>query len=111
MNSVGETLLTSKLRILKGTGNHRPSIAVSILTGRLTTDQAFARAVRPHFVPRTVYLSDKHLSDIDVLVDVLSRRHPIKRKRMTRSAVLRRAVEYMRDAIEADPAKFMLENE
>ena len=32
---VGEVLLKSKLQILNGTGHRRPSIALSILTGRV----------------------------------------------------------------------------
>jgi hypothetical protein len=30
---------------------------------------------------------------------------------MTRSAVLRRAIEHLRDAVETDPAKFLLESD
>jgi hypothetical protein len=133
MHNVGETLLSTKLQILSGTGNRRPSIALSILTGRVveqlsilesfyaadpavtqvptgaSVEQIELRA-RPHFVPRTVYLSEKHLTDIEAVVDVLAR-YQIEPKHLTRSAVLRRAVEFMRNAIEADPAKFVLENE
>jgi hypothetical protein len=107
---VGETLLTSKLQILVGTGSRRPSTALSILTGRVADQLSIARVTRPHFMPRTVYLTEKHLRDIDAVVDMLSSQH-IESKRLTRSAVLRRAVEHLRNAIEADPAKFVLENE
>ena len=133
MQNVGERLLTSKLQILKGTGNRTPSIALSILTGRVAEqlsilenfyadDPAIAHVparvsveelrapARPHLVPRTVYLSEKHLVDIEAVVDVLSSYH-VEPKHLTRSAVLRRAVEYLRNAIEADPAKFVLENQ
>ena len=34
-NNVGQTLLNTKLQILRGTGSRRPSIALSILTGRV----------------------------------------------------------------------------
>lgn len=133
MQNVGETLLTSKLQILKGTGNRTPSIALSILTGRVAEQlsilenfyaqdpvithsptrpalEVISLPARPQLVPRTVYLSEKHLQDVEAVADVLSRYH-IEPKRLTRSAVLRRAVEYMRQAIEADPAKFVLENQ
>ena len=131
--NVGETLLSSKLQILKGTGNRRPSIALSILTGRVaeqlsilenfyaadpvvapvaiaSPSDAHERPARPHFVARTVYLSEKHLSDIDSIIEVVSGQHA-DHKRLNRSAVLRRAVEYLRTAVEADPAKSLWENE
>jgi hypothetical protein len=133
MHNVGETLLSSKLQILQGTGNRRPSIALSILTGRVAEQlsilenfyaadpvvvresslapvEAINRRARPHLAPHTVYLSERHVSDIDALVDILSRLQT-EPKRQTRSAVLRRAVEYLRTAVEADPAKFVLEND
>jgi hypothetical protein len=131
--NVGETLLSSKLQILKGTNNRRPSIALSILTGRVAeqlsilenfyaADPVVApvaipsplpvaeRPARPHLVPRTVYLSEKHLSDIDSIIEVLSGQH-VDHRRLNRSAILRRAVEYLRKAVEADPAKPLWENE
>jgi hypothetical protein len=108
--SVGETLLLSKLQILSGTGKRRPSAALSILTGRVADQLSLVRPTRPHFLPRTVYLSEKHLRDIDAVVDMLSSHH-LEPKRLTRSAILRRAVEHLRIAVEADPAKFVLENE
>ena len=35
----------------------------------------------------------------------------VEPRRLNRSAVLRRAVEHLRTAVEADPAKFLLEND
>jgi hypothetical protein len=133
MQNVGETLLSSKLQILSGTGRRRPSVALSILTGSVAEEltglenfyaadpvgtqvpvlvpmEAIATPARPHFLPRTVYLSDAHLRDVDAMVAILSS-YQIEPKKLTRSALLRRAVEHLRNAIEADPAKFVLENE
>src|SRR5437016_5881555 len=93
--NVGETLLNSKLQILKGTGGRRPSIALSILTGRVVeqlsilesfyaADPALAAVAiaspsdgvegpaRPHFLPRTVYLSEQHLNDVDAIIERFS---------------------------------------
>jgi hypothetical protein len=124
---VGERLLASKLQILSGTGNRRPSVALSILTGRLAEapadpiapvehEPAYApplaivsTPVRRRFAARTVYLSETHLHDIDRIIEAWQQVSPEPR-RLTRSAVLRRAVEHLRAAVEADPAKF-LENE
>jgi hypothetical protein len=47
---------------------------------------------------RTVYLSERHLRDIEAIVEVWQQAQP---RRWTRSAVLRRAVEYLRDSVEA----------
>ena len=133
LRSVGETLLTSKLQILKGTGNRRPSIALSILTGRMAEQLSIlenfyaadpvvapvapAPAVepvehisRPHYMARTVYLAEEHVRDIEHIIEALTRQH-IEPRRLNRSSVLRRAIEHLRTAIEADPAKFLLENE
>src|SRR5436853_1962976 len=130
-NNVGQALLSSKLQILKGTGSRRPSIALSILTGRMAEQlsilenfyasdpvvlpvsvvqpvQVISAPARPHYTPRTVYLSEKHLSDIDSVIEAW---YQVEPKRLTRSAVLRRAVEFLRTAVEADPAKSLLENE
>ena len=130
-NNVGQTLLSSKLQILKGTGSRRPSIALSILTGRVAEQlsilenfyaadpvvlpvsivqpvQVISAPARPHYMPRTVYLSEKHLSDIDSVIEAW---YQVEPKRLTRSAVLRRAVEFLRTAVEADPAKSLLENQ
>ena len=129
--SVGERLLTSKLQILNGTGHRRPSIALSILTGRVAeqlsilenfyaadpviVDEALeaplelmpvrpARLYRAH----TVYLGRAHLRDIDRIIDACQQ---VESRRLTRSAVLRRAVEHLRAAVDADPANFLLEDE
>ena len=61
-----------------------------------------------HFAARTVYLSERHLRDVDRIVEAWQQIEP---RRLSRSAVVRRAVEYLRAAVEADPAKSMLENE
>jgi hypothetical protein len=133
LRSVGETLLTSKLQILRGTGNRRPSIALSILTGRMAEQLsilenfyaadpvvapvAIAPAIdttehasRPHYMARTVYLAEEHMRDIERIIEALSRQHAEPR-RLNRSSVLRRAIEHLRTTVEADPAKFLLENE
>ena len=131
--NVGERLLSSKLQILTGTGARRPSVALSILTGRVAeqlsilenfyaedpalieeTPPAPAETIeekaRPVYQARTVYLSDQHMSDIDSMIELLSRSHSESR-RVTRSAVLRRAVEHLRIAVETDPAKTFFESE
>ena len=132
---VGETLIGAKLQILTGSGNRRPSIALSILTGRVAEqlsilenfypadpvvasspepDQPVLEVVeastRPHFMPRTVYLADGHLRDIDFIIETLSIQNGESR-RVTRSSVLRQAVEHLRAAVEADPAMSLWENE
>ncbi len=131
---VGETLLSSKLQILQGTGSRRPSIALSILTGRVVEQLsilekffaadpvvveerslpapivALVPSARPHFLARTVYLSEAHLHDVDGIIAIVSKSgQPIQTRRLTRSAVLRKAIEVLREAVEADPAKFLLE--
>jgi hypothetical protein len=60
------------------------------------------------FAAHTVYLSDSHLRDVDRIIEAWQQVEP---RRLTRSAVLRRAVDYLRAAVEADPANFLLENE
>ncbi len=134
---VGERLLTSKLQILNGTGNRRPSMALSILTGRVAEqlsilesffpeDPAFTEEVsepargesapfmrlvqpaRPQLVARTVYLNESHMRDIEAIMDAWQAASP---RRLTRSAVLRRAIEHLRTAVEADPANSLLESE
>jgi hypothetical protein len=134
-NTVGETLLSTKLQILKGTGSRRPGLALSILTGRVgahlsilenfyATDPVVAPlssaqtavevaeppSSRPNYVPRTVYLSERHLRDIDSITELFSRQR-LDPKRLSRSAVLRHAIEFLRTAAEADPAKSVLETE
>lgn len=131
--NVGERLLSAKLQILQGTGARRPSLALSILTGRVAEqlsilenfyaeDPALIEATAPapvetidqksrtNYQARTVYLSDQHLSDIDSMIELLSKQVP-EPKRVTRSAVLRRAVEHLRIAVETDPAKSFFESE
>jgi hypothetical protein len=61
-----------------------------------------------HYSARTVYLSEHHLSDVDRIADAWQLIEP---RRLSRSAVVRRAVDYLHAAVEADPDKFMLENE
>src|SRR5437899_5914733 len=120
---VGEILLTSKLQILKGAGHRRPSLALSILTGRVAEQLSIledfyaANAVvateaidppvsiavrRPHrqFAAHTVYLSDAHLQDLDQIIQAWQQVQP---RRLSRSAVMRRAVEYLRTAVQDDP--------
>ena len=46
--------------------------------------------------------------DIDRIIQAWQLAEP---RRLTRSAVLRRAVEHLRSAVDADPAKSLLENE
>src|SRR5260370_33696996 len=130
-NSVGETLLASKLQILSGTGNRRPSFALSILTGRiaeqlsiienfyaadaaLTTiapavPEGVEQPARPSYIARTVYLSEQHLRDVDSLIEALSKRHQ-EPKRLNRSAVLRRAIQFCHSAAKAEPALLESEN-
>jgi hypothetical protein len=49
-----------------------------------------------------VYLADAHLDSIDRIIAAWQQVEP---RRLTRSAVLRRAVEHLRVAVEADAAK------
>ncbi|HTD80335.1 MAG TPA: hypothetical protein VK898_22050 [Chloroflexota bacterium] len=128
---VGEVLLKSKLQILNGTGHRRPSIALSILTGRVAEQlsilenfyaaeaAADTEAIDPpvsimvrrpqrQFAAHTVYLSDAHLQDLDQIIEAWQQVEP---RRLTRSAVMRRAVEQLRTTVQEHPAKFMLENE
>jgi hypothetical protein len=148
VRDVGERLLTSKLQILNGSGNRRPSLALSILTGRVAEQlsilenfyprdpavaekgeeaeqieetEASAEPViqpvnveveptRPHLVARTVYLSEAHMRDIEAIIDAWQANAP---KRLTRSAVLRRAIEHLRNTVEAEaePANSLLESQ
>src|SRR6266540_1789587 len=115
-SGLGERLLSSKLQILTGAGNRRPSAALSILTGRadhlsIVGDEPEPLSpTRRQYAARTVYLAEGHVRDIDHIIEILSRQQ-VTPVRLNRSAVLRRAVEYLRATVEADPAKFMLENE
>jgi hypothetical protein len=129
---VGERLLTSKLQILSGTGNRRPGIALSVLTGRVAEHLSLLDGVeriddvysgqsmepvvvmtigggaRRRYAAHTVYLSEPNMRDVDRIIEAWQQVEP---RRLTRSAVVRRAVEHLRAAVEADPAKFMLEND
>jgi len=58
---------------------------------------------------RTVYLSEHHLREVDHIIETWQQVD--SKKRLTRSAVLRRAIEHLHDAVEADPAKCTLEND
>jgi hypothetical protein len=102
--NVGERLLSSKLKILRGFGARRPGLALSILTGRVATADLLPQKSRPVYRPRTVYLSEQHMQDIEAIIELLSTSQP-QARRATRSAVLRRAVEHLRMAFESDPAK------
>jgi len=123
---IGERLLSSKLQILSGIGNRRPSLALSVLTGRVAEQLAILenffpgdpalgiepecepaplvsppQPSRPHQFARTVYLTEAHLRDIEAIIEAWQ---PDSPRRLTRSAVLRRAIEHLRSAVEADPA-------
>jgi hypothetical protein len=113
--AVGERLLTTKLQILNGRGWRRPSLALGILTGRVGdgegVDAFRAPVIGPpprRFAPHTVYLSAGHVHSIDYIIGTCQ---PFEPRRLTRSAVLRRAVEFLRSAVAADPAKSLLEND
>lgn len=121
----GERLLSAKLEILNGSGSRRPSIALSILTGRVDqlsipadrfvahSSRPVARSLtvvqptRPRLLPRTVYLTESHLRDIEAIIDAWQ---PVESRRLTRSAVVRRALEHLRVAVAADPATSLLES-
>jgi hypothetical protein len=117
--AVGERLLSNKLQILSGNGPRRTSLALSILTGRaveapsaedphLAPGGTRLQSQRRRFTARTVYLSERHLHDIDRIIQAWQQAEP---KRLTRSAVLRRAVEHLRNAVEANPDHSVSENE
>ena len=115
---VGEQLLMSKLQILAGIGSRRPSLALNILTGNVEDSDSSASStltlVKHHhhagrqYAARTVYLSEAHLRDIERIIAAWQQIEP---RRVTRSAVLRRAVEHLHAAVEANPAKSLRENE
>jgi hypothetical protein len=141
-------LLASKLQFLNGTASRRPGMALRILTGRdadpltLVGDAVYSEepinleVARVRYAARTVYLSERHVGDVDYIIEAWQRgesRSAACRatsnnlrlgadeiapkasntapRRLTRSAVVRRAVEYLRAAVEADPAQFLLEND
>lgn len=124
-------MLVSKLRILNRTTTRRTSVALSMLTGRNVEPLSFVADVEPLFLmsqgdaftpptlldvhphrrqyaARTVYLSERHLRDVDGIIEAWQH---VDSRRLTRSAVLRRAIEFLRDAVETDPAKCTLEND
>jgi hypothetical protein len=130
-HDVGERLLTSKLQMLSGTGNRRPGVALSILTGRVADqlsqlDDFYASAalqedvepappepvvvpiapIRPQMLARTVYMTESHLRDVEAIIQAWQ---PGRSRRLTRSAVLRRAIEHLRTVVEADPDNSLLE--
>ena len=128
---VGERMLTSKLQVLNGTANRRTSLALRMLTGRIIEPLVLVPNIETlfslgegesikapvllaahrhgrHYAARTVYLSERHLRDVDQIIETWQQ---VDSKRLTRSAVLRRAIEFLRDAVEADPAKCTLEND
>ena len=107
MPGAGERLLAAKLRLLSGTSDRRTSAALSVLTGgrvELPRSAAPARHRRRQFAARTVYLSERHLHDIDHIIEALQNEQP---QRWNRSAVLRHAVEQLRATVETQS----LENE
>jgi len=61
---------------------------------------------RPQLLARTVYLTDSHLRDIEAIIQAWQ---PGRPRRLTRSAVLRRAIEHLRTVVEADPDNSLLE--
>lgn len=124
--SLGEQLLRSKLQILNGSGRRHMSPALSIVTGfgsdqvaitppqeravvepQVHVPKIFLPPARHPFVGRTVYLSSSHLAAVDRIIAVWSQTSP---RRLTRSAVLRRAVELLHESLEPDSAKSTLEN-
>jgi hypothetical protein len=128
---VGERMLTSKLQVLNRTASRPTSLALRMLTGRIIEPLALVPDVETlfnvgddepiqapvllaahrhgrHYAARTVYLSERHLRDVDRIIETWQQ---VDSKRLTRSAVLRRAIEHLRDAVEADPAKCTLEND
>jgi hypothetical protein len=131
-SGVAERMLMSKLQILNGATGRRTSLALSMLTGRTIEPWTFVANVQSQSYPsdepttaeppvllaahrhgrqyaaRTVYLSERHLQDVDQIIQAWQQ---VDSRRLTRSAVLRRAVEYLRDAVEADPAKCKLESD
>jgi hypothetical protein len=111
--ALGQQLLESKLQVLTGTGGRRPSLALSILTGDVPEPLPFPRAAlvdsypppRParrtrQYTRRTVYLADRHLRDLDALLSALQ---PAAGRRLTRSAVLRQAIDHLRADVLTHP--------
>jgi hypothetical protein len=124
---VGERLLAAKLRLLSGSSERGTSAALSILTGgspravfepvapaaptpplaQVAAPVATLASARARYEARTVYLSERHLRDIDHIIAAWQHRQP---SRWTRSAVLRQAIEHLRAAVDADPDSSLPEN-
>jgi hypothetical protein len=99
---LGERLLASKLQILNGTGSRRPSAALTLLTGGAAEMRAVAEGPargERQFAPRTVYLAERHVRDIDQIIDAWEQ---VESRRLNRSAVLRRAIEHLRTIVESE---------
>jgi hypothetical protein len=109
--TVGERLLTAKLRILNGTAARGPSRALGILTGAAHEPIAVAEdattARGRHYVARTVYMAESHVRDIEHIIAAWEQQGA---RRLNRSAVLRRAVEQLRKLVDAQ-SPLLLENE
>ena len=56
-------------------------------------------------------LKDRGIDEVDALRGSFEAWQQAGSRRMTRSAVLRRAIEHLREAVETDPAKFLLEGD
>jgi len=80
------------------------------VTQNVTCENAPSAPSRRQYAARTVYLSERHLRDIERIIDAWQQSGAT---RLNRSAVLRRAVEHLRHTIEIDtePAKPLLEND
>jgi len=116
---LGERLLAAKLRLLSGSSDRGTSAALSILTGATQTTELPARPplatptpsrptptllppARSHYAARTVYLSERHLRAIDRISAAWQQ--PGQERRLSRSAVLRRAIEHLLASVEAEAA-------
>jgi hypothetical protein len=103
--SVGERLLASKLQLLSGMSSRRPSLALSMLTGRavqpltMPVDSSTTGRAQRQFSRRTVYLAERHLRDIDRIIAVWEQ---VESRRPNRSAVVRRAIAHLRTLVEAE---------
>jgi hypothetical protein len=57
------------------------------------------RPSRPHLLARTVYLTEAHLRNVEAIIEAWQ---PAQARRVTRSAVLRIAIEHLRDVVNAE---------
>jgi hypothetical protein len=57
------------------------------------------RPSRPHLLARTVYLTEAHVRDVEAIIEAWQ---PAQSRRVTRSAVLRIAIEHLRDVVNAE---------